>query len=201
MQKYYRDLYKRSKKINYIKVPALSYITIEGTGGPGGEQFLEAIPLLYKMAYALRMSYKDQLFSEFKLFTVGPLEGIWTTSNKQQYHLGDDKAVLDFKLMIVQPDWFTKEMFEQLKASVITTMPAVAKVKYQIILEGDCVQIMHIGSYDQEQQTLEPVFKDLAVKKLKHLPWSHHEIYLSDARRTKSENLKTIIRYQVQELK
>ncbi len=197
MKKTYIDFYRKSKKINYLTLPEMNYITIEGKGGPAGKEFLEAIPLLYKMAYTLRMSYKQQLFTEFEKFVVGPLEGIWTTEDNKEFNPGDNKSILNFKLMIVQPKWFTKEMFDLLMNKIRKDFPDIKKLNYEVIEEGKCVQILHIGKYENQNETLKRVHKDLIEKEYQYIPSSHHEIYLSDARKVSPERLNTIIRYQI----
>lgn len=197
MKKFYKEHYKKSKKINYLQLPKRVYITLDGSGGPEGDEFKAAIPLLYKMAYSLRMSYKKDLFAEYEQFTVGPLEGIWTTCDNNQYQAGDDKSRLDFKLMIAQPKWFTKAMFDQLQQEIIPDLPEIINVQYEEITEGKCVQILHIGEFATEAETLKDVFKDLQEKGLEYIPESHHEIYLSDFRRVSPERLQTLIRYQI----
>lgn len=197
MKKYYQEAYKKSKKVTYLDIPERNYLTISGSGGPDGEEFEKSIPLLYKLAYALRMSYKKDLFSEYEAFTVGPLEGFWTTSDDKPYYAEDDKSRLDFKLVIAQPEWFTEKMYQVLIDSIKKDLPDITKVKYEKITEGKCVQILHVGEFANEAQTLKMVFDDLKNKGLEYKPESHHEIYLSDFRRVAPEKLQTIIRYQI----
>lgn len=200
MKKTYKEYYKQSKKVNYVDVPEMIYLTVEGQGNPNtSKTFARHIELLYKFSYKLRMSYKkDYNFPDFEIYTVGPLEGIWTTVNNKAYE-STDKDNLKYKLMINQPQFFTKEIFELLKKELVAENNEFEQVRYELITEGKCVQIMHVGTYDSEPETLEAVFNDLETKGLNYVPWSHHEIYLSDMRRVAPEKLKTLIRYQINE--
>lgn len=197
MKKTYKEFYKKSKKVQYLEIPERTYLTISGKGGPDGKEFSEAIPLLYKLAYSLRMSYKKNLFDEYKTFTVGPLEGFWTTDDDKDYYAGQDKSRLNFKLVITQPEWFSEKMYQTLIDEIQKDIPDIVKVKYEKIIEGKCVQILHIGEFANEAETLKAVFNDLKIKNLDYIPESHHEIYLSDFRRVAPEKLQTIIRYKI----
>lgn len=175
----------------------MTYLTIEGQGGPEGVEFEKAISLLYKLTYTLRMSYKKELFPEYQPYVVGSLEGIWSTIDNKPYQFGDDKKSLSFKLMIVQPVWFTKVMYNYLIEIIKKDIPEITNVKYEVIEEGECIQILHLGSYDTEAETLKSVFCELKENNYDYKPESHHEIYLSDPRKTSPEKLKTILRYQI----
>lgn len=197
MKKTYKEFYKPSKKIRYIDVPAMNYITVCGQGNPNDNpQFQKHIELLYKFSYAIRMSYKKDIkIDGFEIYTVGPLEGIWTTCDDQDYDQNKDKLV--YKLMINQPSFVTEDVFKQFIEPLIAIDDAFLQVKFETIQEGECVQVMHVGSYDTEPDTLAPVYEELAANQWGVFPESHHEIYLSDFRKTKAENLKTLIRYRI----
>lgn len=201
MKKTYKEFYKPSKKIRYVDLPEMIYLTVEGQGNPNtSSQFAKDIELLYKFSYKLRMSYKkDYNFPNFEIYTVGPLEGIWTTVDNKEFKQ-DNKENLKYKLMINQPKFFTSDIFNLLKNELILENEDFKRVNYELITEGKCVQIMHLGSYDEEATTLESVFKELKEKDLTYIPWSHHEIYLSDHRKVLPEKLKTIIRYKINEV-
>jgi hypothetical protein len=197
MKKTYKDFYKQSKKIRYIDVTKMTYLTVDGVGDPNtNTEFKQAIELLYKFSYFIRMSYKKNIDIEnFKIYNVGPLEGIYTTDDNKEYD-PNHKENLKYKLMINQPDFVTKEVFNLVKEYLVGT-PFIERVNYQQITEKECVQIMHIGSYDEEPATLKPVFIDLELKGYDYIKSSHHEIYTSDHRKVCTEKLKTLIRYQI----
>ena len=200
MKKRYTEFYKESKKVRYIDLPPMIYLTYDGSGNPGESlEFQEGIELLYKFSYAIRMSYKgDNQIENYETYVVGPLEGIWTTIDELAFDPAN-KDNLKFKLLINQPAFFTIDVFHKFKELLLKDNPLMEKINYEVITEGKAVQILHLGPYDNEPETLKSVYNDLDEKNLKLLPWTHHEIYLSDNRRTVPEKLRTIVRYQIEE--
>lgn len=196
MKTKYKEYYKSGIKPEYITPAKGIYITAEGVGGPEGEEFASVIPLLYKLSYKLRMSYKGNPPLGWEKYVVAPLEGIWTTNDNKPFdNVSKDK--LNFKLMIRQPDFFTKNVFNEYTKELLLENKDFSKVKYEIFNEGKCIQIMHIGPYDKEPESQLKLFNRLEEDGLGYIPESHHEIYLSDFRRTAPEKLKTILRYKI----
>ncbi len=108
----YKEYYKAKTKPEYITPAKGIYISIEGASRPEGKDFAKAIPLLYKLSYMLRMSYKKNPPIGWEKYVVAPLEGIWTTNDNKQFdNISKDK--LNFKLMIRQPEFFTKKVFNE----------------------------------------------------------------------------------------
>ena len=193
----YKDCYNESKKAIYLNVPKFIYLTCDGTGGPEGEDFQKIIPLLYKFSYKLRMSQKGDLrVPNFENYVVGPLEGIWSTNDNKEFNINKKESLI-FKLMINQPPFFTKEIFDICKEELIKTNPDFERIKYEEITEGESIQILHVGSFDDEPITLKNLHDKLKEDGKEYIPSSHHEIYLSDWRKTAPEKLKTIIRYKI----
>lgn len=197
------DFYKCKQKPTIVNIPKLKYITIIGEGNPNKcVHFQKSIEALYKFSYALKMLPKKGITPiGYYEYVVAPLEGIWDTKSETRFE--GNKDDLKYKLMILQPEFLTLELFKELtnKISIdkksIEIKDYVDKLSFEEIEEGKCIQILHIGTYDDEPETLKSVFEFLKENNLEYLPWSHHEVYLSDARRTAPDKLKTIIRYKV----
>ncbi len=196
MKTTFKDYYKATSKPEYINPEKGIYISVEGVGGPNGDEFKTSIELLYKLSYKLRMSYKNTPPEGWEKYVVAPLEGIWTTNDNKPFdNLSKDK--LNFKLMIRQPNFFTKKIFTEYIKELKIDNPNFSKVKYEMFNEGKCIQIMHIGPYETEPESQAKLFDLLKEDGLGYIPESHHEIYLSDFRKTDPSKLKTILRYKV----
>ena len=195
---------EKKKKPIRIHIPEFKYFTIEGKGNPNDELFKEYIGVLYSLSYAIRMSYKKGLAPEgYFEYTVYPLEGIWDISEegKKNFNGKIDKDELLFKLMIRQPDFvdevFAKEIIEQTKKKKPHDL--LNEVKFEKICDGDCVQILHVGSYDNEPESFKIMEEYSIGENLKRVSKKHREIYLSDVRKVEPEKLKTVLRFSVEE--
>ncbi|WP_078380668.1 GyrI-like domain-containing protein [Sutcliffiella halmapala] len=196
-----KELYLPKNQPTVVEVPAMQFFTIEGSGNPNSEGFKENIETLYTVSYALRMMPKKGITPEgYYEYTVFPLEGIWDLDEEGRKldYLSKDH----FVLMIRQPDFVTEELFhtaihiaKSKKADLL-----LEKVKFEQIEEGVCVQAMHIGSYDNEPETFALMEEFCRQNKLKRLEKTHKEIYISDARKTAPEKLKTVLRVKVTEI-
>jgi hypothetical protein len=190
------DLYKLHKS-EYVtpKAPALvctkpaQYLAISGQGAPGGERFTACIGALYGAAFTIKMKRK---FAGKQDYAVCKLEGQWffdgdpATLPKNQWK---------WKLMIRTPDFISQA---DLKTAVVTLLergksPEVKEVTLETIDEGNCIQMLHVGPYEKENETV-ALMRSFAETKGLKLSGPHHEIYLSDPRRVPPERLKTILR-------
>ncbi len=193
------DSYKAKAGIfRILKIPKLKYIMIDGHGDPNtSSEFREAILALYPVAYKIKFASKLDLGKDF---TVMPLEGLWWAEDMRTF-VGDlrDKSSWDFSLMIMQPDWITKEIFVEAvaKARKQDSSLSLEKIRFDTLEEGKVVQILHIGSFDNETDVIREMHDDFIVKNKLVLTGKHHEIYLSDFRRTAPEKLRTILRQPV----
>ncbi len=197
MKNKYKTYYKfKNNKEEYLNIGEMIYLTFEGEGNPETSiSFKKGIELLYKFSYKIRMSYKtNDTIPNFEKYVVGPLEGVWTFKNGTE-NLPFDKENFEFKLMINQPIFFTKDIFEKYKNELILLDSEFEKVKYEKIIEGETIQIGHLGSFDDEPKTLKILFDRLKNDEKDYYPGSHHEIYLSDFRKVDVDKRKTIIRY------
>ena len=202
-RKQLKDLYLPGKKPTTIDVPAMKYFTIEGKGNPNGEGFKESVEPLYALSYAIRMMPKKGITPEgYFEYTVFPLEGIWDLDEEGRKLDYLDKDHLVYQLMIRQPDFVTEELFQYAVDTVKQKKPALQldKVKFETIEEGLCVQAMHIGSYDTEPETFALMEQYCSQNNLERIEKIHKEIYISDARKTAPEKLKTVLRFKVKAL-
>lgn len=202
-KKEYKDLYQPKAKPSIVNVPPMSFIAVRGHGDPNveGGEYQEAIELLYGIAYTLKMSKKGlhQIEGYFD-YVVPPLEGLWRQDGVEGFDYAH-KEDLNWISLIRLPDFVTEADFawavEEARAK---KKKDFSKVEFLTIEEGECVQAMHLGSYDNEPETVEAMDAYLAENGYVNdfsESRMHHEIYLSDPRRTAPEKLKTVIRHPV----
>lgn len=196
-------IYIPRKKPEVVIIPSYNFITIEGEGNPNSEIFPEYIGVLYAISYAIKMTLKKQEFEleGYNDYTVYPLEGVWdiTEEAKKTFSGNINKNDLIFKLMIRQPD-FVQEVFYQKMLNFTKKKkphPLLEKVKFEKIKEGKCIQMMHIGSYDNEAQSFKEMEQFAESINLIRKSKKHREIYLSDFRKVAAEKLKTVLRFRV----
>lgn len=196
-----KEIYLPKSKPSKIKIPTFKYITIEGKGNPNNELFKENVEALYSLAYAIKMLPKKGIVPEgYFDYTVFPLEGVWDIDEEGRKLDYLNKDHLLYKLMIRQPDFVTEDLIyiilDQLKQK--KKNPLLANVKLESITEGLCVQTMHIGSYDDEPRTFKLMEEFCTENNLQRVQKTHKEIYISDARKTQPDKLKTVLRFQVE---
>lgn len=197
-----KGIYLPKQKPEFREIPTFKFFTIHGEGNPNGDFFGECIGVLYALAYGVKMGLKkDPLLEDYVDYTVYPLEGVWdiTDEAKKNFKGKLDKDTLVFDLMIRQPGFITKDyalkILEQVKQK--TQNALLDRVKFERIEEGKCVQMLHLGSYDNEPASFEIMEKFAEEQKLTRISKVHREIYLSDARKTPQEKLKTVLRFLV----
>lgn len=202
-KKEYKKFYLPPKKPGLIEVPEMNYIAVRGKGNPNEPEgeYKAAMQLLYGIAFTIKMSYKGGKEIEgYFPYVVPPLEGLW----RQQGVEGIDyahKEKFEWISMIRLPEFVTKEVFDWAVMEASEKKKSdFSKAEFLTYREGLCVQCMHIGSYDAEPATIEQM--DAYMKEQGYEPdfagkRFHHEIYLSDPRRTKEERLRTVIRQPV----
>jgi len=195
-----KNLYLPKEKPDLITVPQQKFFMISGKGNPNDEEFSEKIGILYSLAYAVRMMPKQGYTPDgYFEYTVYPLEGIWdlTEEGKQSNTLNKDELL--YTIMIRQPDFVTQEIvnkaFENVRKK--NPHPLLDDVTFATMEDGLSVQMMHIGSYDNEPQSFEKMKKFIKENNLEITTLRHREIYISDARKTEKSKLKTVLRYMV----
>ncbi|MFD2472703.1 GyrI-like domain-containing protein [Amycolatopsis silviterrae] len=199
VKKAHRALYSPSSKdFAVVDVPALRYLAADGHGDPNtAPEYTNAVEALYGIAYAVKFASK----ALGRDFVVGPLEGLWRADDPAVF-LTREKEKWDWTMLISQPDWVTEEMVQDAAARVAKKKdnPALANVQLRTLHEGTSVQILHLGSYDDETPTLNRLHHEYLPEHGLTFNGDHHEIYLSDPRRTAPEKLKTVLRQPVKPL-
>src|SRR5690554_6643341 len=193
----HKALYSPSAKdFAIVDVPEFQYIAIDGHGDPNtSPDYAEALESLYSVAYTLKFASKKALERDF---VVGPLEGLWRADDMTDF-VTRKKSNWDWTMMITLPEWITLPMIEKAveEASSKKGIPALDRLRPLTLKEGKAVQIMHHGPYDDEGPALERLHTRYLPENRLVPAGDHHEIYLSDARRTAPAKLKTILRQPV----
>ena len=202
-KKEYKEFYMPKNKPDIVIVPKANYIAVRGKGDPneGNGAYQQAISVLYAVAYTLKMRHKtDHKIKGFYDYVVPLLEGFWWQGDTDGIDF-TDKSAFNWISVIRLPDFVTKEDF----AWAVETATKKKKLncssaEFMTINEGLCVQIMHLGAFDDEPTTIALMdayleqngyVNDMSTERL------HHEIYLSDARKVAPEKWKTVIRHPI----
>jgi hypothetical protein len=191
-----KDLYApKQGEFEIVEVPPLDFLMVDGRGDPNtSTAYREALQALYAASYAVRAVAKTRLE---KVHTVGPLEGLWSADDLDAFR-ARDKDAWHWTMMIAQPDWITADLVEEaLGAARKKQLPALDLLRFERYPEGRSVQTLHVGSYDDEGPTLERLHREFLPANGLVPTGRHHEIYLSDARKTEPARLKTILRQPV----
>ena len=183
-----------SKKIVIVEVPPMNYFMVDGEGGPAAESYQQAIEALYGLSFTVKFDVKKGVGLDY---TVMPLEGLWWAKDITAFS-ADRKDEWQWKMMIMQPDHVTaKHVNAATKQLREKKNPlALDKIRFESYHEGLSVQILHIGPYDDEGPTIAQMHKFIDENGYQ-LHMKHHEIYLSDPRRSKPEKLKTVLRQPI----
>ncbi|NLV59835.1 MAG: transcriptional regulator [Clostridiales bacterium] len=201
-----KELYMPPTTPGLVEVPTMRFLMVDGHGDPNTSQaYHAAVDALYALSYTIKMSKMgSQLSPGYFDFVVPPLEGLWWSleENVDWTAGGYDKSKFTWTSMIRQPDFVNPEVLEQSKFIAAKKKPEVdtGLVRLEEYAEGLCVQIMHIGPYDDEPATIQRM--DAFVYQQGYVmdfspSRGHHEIYLGDPRKTAPEKLKTVIRHPV----
>jgi hypothetical protein len=185
-----------------VRIPPFKFFSIDGQGNPNDKFFADYISVLYSLAFAVKMSPKKGRIPEgYYDYSVYPLEGIWDITEEARVHQSKtlDKDSLVFNLMIRQPDFVTQDFATEIIEQTKKKKPhyLLEKVKFEIIEDKDCIQIMHIGSYDNEPASFKRMEDFCIDNSFARESKRHREIYLSDARRVTPDKLKTVLRFKI----
>ena len=202
-KKEYKEFYMPKGKPEIVTVPKANYIAVRGKGNPNeeGGAYQQAVGILYAVAYTLKMSYKtDHLIEGFFEYVVPPLEGFWWQDGVDGIDYSD-KSTFNWISVIRLPDFVTQNDFDWAAAAAEKKKHLdCSKAEFLTIDEGLCVQIMHIGPFDDEPATVSMMNAYLLENGYEN-DFSdsrfHHEIYLSDARKVAPEKWKTVIRHPI----
>lgn len=202
-KKEYKEFYMPKNKPEIVTVPQANYIAVRGKGNPNeiDGAYQKAISILYAVAYTLKMSYKTEHKIEgFFEYVVPPLEGFWWQDNVDGIDYAD-KAAFNWISVIRLPEFITQKDFEwAVETASEKKKLDCSSVEFLTVDEGLCVQIMHIGAFDDEPQTVTLMDEYIAQNGYENdITESrlHHEIYLSDARKVAPEKWKTVIRHPI----
>ncbi|MFO8078952.1 MAG: GyrI-like domain-containing protein [Armatimonadota bacterium] len=196
LEKIRSDLHDPSREPVMVDVPPMNFIMIDGSGDPNTETWYEAaVEALYAIAYSIKYIVKER--SEDLDFVMPPLEGLWWVE-EMEYFSQEDMDSWQWTLMIMMPEPVDEELYERghEKACEKKCLVAAEMMRFEQYDEGLSAQVLHVGPYDQEQSTIERLHAFIAEQGHERRG-KHHEIYLSDPRRTKPENLKTVLRQPV----
>lgn len=205
-KKAYKEFYMPKSKPEIVTVPKANYIAVRGQGDPNKEDgaYQQAISVLYAVAYTLKMSYKgDYQMEGFFEYVVPPLEGFWWQENVDGVDYGD-KSAFQWISVLRLPDFVTQKDFDwAVQAAEKKKKLDCSSAEFFTVEEGLCVQIMHLGAFDSEPESVALMdaylqengyVNDMGSNRL------HHEIYLSDARKVPPEKWKTVIRHPIKKI-
>lgn len=195
-----KNLYLPGNEPVLITVPQQRFLMISGKGNPNNEEFSEKTGVLYSLAYAVRMMPRQGYTPEgYFEYTVYPLEGIWDLTEKGRKSNTLNKDELVYTIMIRQPEFVTQETvykaFEIVRRK--KPHPLLDQVTFGTMEDGLSVQMMHVGSYDDEARSFEQMKKYIKENNLEITTLAHREIYISNPRKTDKSKLKTVLRYKV----
>lgn len=200
-QKELKHLYApSSKQFTVVDVPAMQFLMVDGQGDPNtSPQYQEALEALYAVAYTLKFASKKAMNRDY---VVPPPEGLWWAEDMDVFTSSSDKSSWSWTIMIMQPEWITQEMLQvacdrSAEKKALAALPRLRLVTYH---EGLSVQILHIGSYADEAPTLQRLHHEWMPQNGFVPAGKHHEIYLSDPRRTPPEKWRTVLRQPIRRL-
>jgi len=202
-KKEYKEFYLPKSKPEIIDIPSMNFISVLGKGDPNEQDgdYMKAVEMLYSVAYTIRMSHKSGHEIEgFFDYVVPPLEGLWWIEGLEGMDYAR-KNDLSWVSMIRLPDFVTIEELDWAKEQIERKKAIdVSKIKFSAYNEGLCVQCMHVGPYDDEPMTVRSMNEFVSERGYAidlNDSRRHHEIYLSDARKSESSKLKTVIRHPI----
>jgi hypothetical protein len=201
LTKTYKTYFTAKTKPELVTIGAAQFISIQGKGDPSAPEFAKNIEALYATAYTIKFMYKAQNLD----FTVSKLEGLWWFDENKFRGATIETAPTEiprseweYRLLIRMPDYVTANDIDAAKETVKAKkgLPLVTQVTYYTMTEGKSIQMLHVGPFSTEPESLKQIAAFAATNKLAK-NGLHHEIYLSDFRKTPPEKLKTILREPV----
>ncbi|MEM3068928.1 MAG: GyrI-like domain-containing protein [Nitrososphaerales archaeon] len=201
LKKELKHLYNPSaKEVVIVDVPRMNFLMIDGVGDPNkAQEFKDAVEALYSVSYALKFMIKKE--KKAIDYSVMPLEGLWWVDDMSKFSI-EDKDAWKWTVMIMQPEFVTKDLFKKALEQVgkKKNLLALSKMRFEDFHEGLSAQIMHIGPYSAEGPTIKKLHNFIREKGYE-LRGRHHEIYLGDPRKSAPERMKTIIRQPIEAIK
>lgn len=202
-KKEFKEFYMPPRKPSIVNIPKMNYVAVRGGGNPNEEnsEYKNSIGLLYSVAFTIKMSYKGaHKIDGYFEYVMPPLEGLWWQEGSDLFD-NANKDGLNFISLIRLPDFVTKADFDwAVQEATKKKKQDFSKVEFFTYEEGECVQCMHIGPYDDEPKTIALMHEyiaangyELDISESRH----HHEIYLSNPCKCAAEKLKTIVRHPI----
>ncbi|GGI08679.1 GyrI-like domain-containing protein [Egicoccus halophilus] len=192
------DVYRAPRDaFRVLDVPDLQYLMIDGHGDPNtSAAFADAVAALYPVAYKLKFASKQQLGRDY---VVPPLEGLWWADDPAAFTTARDTSRWSWTLLLLVPDWLDAgRVAAAVEQAGARNRPArLDDVRFEALSEGRCVQTLHVGSFDDEADVLARMHTEFLPEHGLRLRGTHHEIYLSDFRRTAPDRRRTILRQPV----
>jgi hypothetical protein len=179
---------------HFVDVPQLQFLMLDGTGNPNtSSDYQAAIETLYALSYGIKFALKPRGYE----YSVPPLEGLWWMDDMNEFTM-ENKPRWKWTMMIMQPEWVKHELVEKVQAEIKKKkdLPKLLSVRFEQHIEGLAVQILYTGPYDQEAPTIAEMHRFIESNGY-HTNGKHHEIYLSDVRKTAAVKLKTILRQPI----
>lgn len=180
-----------------VDVPPLQYLAIEGGGGPGSQDYMDAIVTLYPVAYTLKFMSKIEMERDY---VVPPLEALWWAEDMDVFTTKFDKTQWQWSAMLMVPEWIDRAMFSRATEKVAAKKdpPLLDRLRLLDLSEGVCVQTLHLGPFSEEGPVLKEMHEVFIPGEGLRMTGRHHEIYLSDFRKAAPEKLRTILRQPVE---
>ncbi|WP_017204549.1 GyrI-like domain-containing protein [Microbacterium algeriense] len=197
------DAYRAKRgEFRVLDVPPLQYLMIDGSGDPNtAPAYAEAVSALFPLAYTLKFASRTELGIDT---VVMPLEGLWHADDMESFTSRRDKSAWEWTLLLLVGDHVTRPMFADAVETVARKaekkkepLSALSGVRLETLAEGRCVQTLHVGPFDDEGPVLDELHHRFIPENGLRMTGRHHEIYLSDLRRTDPAKLRTILRQPV----
>jgi hypothetical protein len=190
--------YPSEKNVSVVDVPRMNFLMVDGKGDPNtSKEYQDAMEAIFPVSYKTKFISKKENNQDY---VVMPLEGLWWTEDMENFDI-EDKESWKWTVMIMQPDFVTAKLIKKAMEEVANKKnpTAISKVRFEHFSERLCAQIMHIGPYGAAEGPTVEKLHDFIDKSGYKLREKHHEIYISDMRRTRPERLKTVIRQPVEQ--
>lgn len=189
----------KASQFEILRIEPTRYLMVDGTGDPNtSPAFQHALETLYPIAYKLKFASKKA----GQDYVVPPLEGLWWADDFTSFTTQRNKDQWQWTMMLMVPSWLSDAQIKHAvdEAQPSKNLPGMKKLRCETLEEGQCVQTLHIGSYNDEGPVLQAMHEEFIPKHGLRMTGKHHEIYLGDPRKVAPEKLRTILRQPVQTL-
>ena len=189
------DVYRAHRgEFRTLTVPDRAYLAVDGHGDPNTEVFAAAVQSLYPVAFALKFASK----AAGRDYVVPPLEGLWWAQDMDTFTRRRDKAAWEWTLLLLVPGWLgADEVAAAVEGTRAKAPPRLDDVRVDVLSEGRCLQTLHVGPFDDEGPVLQRLHHEVLPGAGLSPTGRHHEVYLTDPRRTAPEKQRTILRQPV----